>query len=294
MTATHEQHERLEGLRRRLEQAGGRGSGPITPAERDALKQEIIALFREAQLAVAEAQAFKERVRTLVDTWKTLETAAPAAPPQTDAAPGPLTSPRLDHLGAATFIEKGWTKLSLEDCVGAEAALRRALDLVPGQNEAESLLSWALMQQARHEEAVEAARAVLRRDATCAVAHVCLGYVAMERGRYPDAIENLSHAIALDGDHKATLYAHLYLGMVYRHQGMADVAEEYFRRTLDLGPNCLQAWYERGRNYWTQGRQDEAVRAWRAGSEANKFSPWGKRCAEVVIRVEQGEDPFSG
>ena len=37
-------------------------------------------------------------------------------------------------------MEKGWSKLSLGDGAGAEQALRRALELAPNDNEAESLL----------------------------------------------------------------------------------------------------------------------------------------------------------
>jgi hypothetical protein len=31
--------------------------------------------------------------------------------------------------------------------------------------------------------------------------------------------------------------------------------------------------------------------AWRDGAAANKFSPWGKRCADVMVEVEQGGAP---
>jgi hypothetical protein len=34
--------------------------------------------------------------------------------------------------------------------------------------------------------------------------------------------------------------------------------------------------------------------AWKTGAEANKFSPWGKRCAAVVTTVGQGGDPPFG
>lgn len=297
MSALHEQYAQLDQLRHRLDEVRATAADGVAPADREALKQALIALFRQAQVAVADAQALKEAVRSLVEEWKTLDDTrrppqaeARAVPPVEASAPG-TPAPRLDHLGAATFIEKGWSRLSLEDYHGAEAALRRALELVPAQNEAESLLAWALMLQGRHADALEAAHAVLARDPASAVAQVAVAYVAMQQARSGDAVEGFSRAIALDGDHKATLYAHLYLGMSYRRQGMADVAEEYFRRTLELGPNCLQAWYERGCNHWAEGRTDEAMRAWRAGSEANKFSPWGKRCAEVLTRVEQGDEP---
>jgi tetratricopeptide (TPR) repeat protein len=97
--------------------------------------------------------------------------------------------------------------------------------------------------------------------------------------------------VRADGDRRAVLYAHLYLGMVYREREMYDDAESFFRKSLELGPNLLQAWYELGRTFWFAGRRGDARLAWKTGSEANKFSPWGKRCAEILEVVEQGGAP---
>ena len=106
-----------------------------TPDDREQLKQQIAALFRDAEAASIEARAMKDGVTALIDRWKQLDRAA--APVAT--AP----SARIDHLGASTFIEKGWSKLSLDDAAGAELAFCRALELAPGGNEAETLLGWA-------------------------------------------------------------------------------------------------------------------------------------------------------
>ncbi len=101
----------------------------------------------------------------------------------------------------------------------------------------------------------------------------------------------LSQAIALGTDRKATLYAHLYQGMLSRERGRYVDAEQSFRTALTLGPNLLQAWYELGETFWRSGRRVEAMTAWKTGAEANKFSPWGKRCAEMLDVVEQGGTP---
>ena len=82
-----------------------------TPDDREQLKQQIAALFRDAEAASIEARALKDSVTALIDRWKQLDRAA--APVAT--AP----SARIDHLGASTFIEKGWSKLSLVDAAGA-------------------------------------------------------------------------------------------------------------------------------------------------------------------------------
>ncbi len=258
------------------------------PDDRERLKQQIIALFRDADAAATAALAFKTRVKELVERWKTLD----GAPATLAAAPAGFSgSGRVDHLGASTFIEKGWSKLSLGDPTGAEVALRRALELAPGSNEAETLLGWAQMMQPQYAAALATFQRVLARDPEHALAHTNVGYICLRQGLYGEAIEHLARVIRLDLDRKATLYAHLYLGMVYREREMYDDAETFFRKALECGPNLLQSWYELGRVHWFAGRRDDAIAAWRSGAEANKFSPWGKRCAELLGQVEQGGAP---
>jgi hypothetical protein len=58
-----------------------------------------------------------------------------------------------------------------------------------------------------------------------------------------------------------------------------------------LGPNLIEAYYELGRAFWFNGQQDEGMAAWKRGVEANKFNPWGKKCAEVLQVVSEGGEP---
>jgi len=289
-----------------------------TPDDLLQLKQDIVALFREADAALVQAQAFKESVKELVAHWKrvngqpvdattpssspvvqalpTTSASAPApdaSPVETRATerPTPRVSERIDHLGASTFVEKGWSKLSVGDAVGAEVALRRALELSPFDSEAATLLGWAQMMQEQYDAALVTFNQVLTRDPQHALARTNVGYICLRTQQYGEAIEHLSLAIRSDSDKKATLYSHLYLGMVYREREMFEDAELFFLRTLELGPNMLQAWYELGRSRWFAGRYEDAKQAWRAGAEANKFNPWGKRCAEMLRHIEEGGAP---
>lgn len=279
--------DRHAALRTTLEEAIARASrGELPPTERDALKEQIIALYKQVDAVVAESQALKEQVKALATEWKRI------APPSADTAPVTFNGPlRVDHLGASTFIEKGWSKLSLGDAAGAGEALQKAMQLAPGSNEAETLLGWSYMQQNQLAQATAHLKAVLARESTHALASATLGAVEMKRGEAAAAFDLLDEVIHADRDRKATLYAYLYLGQLHREHGRLDDAEQAFRKALELGPNLLQAWYELGWTYWNAARRDDALTAWRTGAEANKFSPWGKRCAEVIIEVEQGGTP---
>jgi len=72
---------------------------------------------------------------------------------------------------------------------------------------------------------------------------------------------------------------------------MYEDAQVFFQKTLALGPNLIEAYYELGRAFWFNEQQAEAREAWRAGHSTNKFNPWGKRCAEVLAIVEGGGEP---
>ncbi len=261
--------------------------GPGAGAERDALKAEIVALFRMVEEEATELTRLKDDIRKLVDKWKTLGTAHSLAPEFSAARP----SVHADHLGASTFIEKGWSRLSLGEYEAAEAALRRALELSPDDPHAEALLGWALMLQEKYDDALLTFQQVLTREPMNALARINVGYICLKKGIFGEAIEHLSKTIRLENDKKATLYAHFYLGLVYLERDMFEDAQTFFEQTIALGPNLIEAYYELGRARWFNGQQDEALQAWRDGFSQNKFNPWGKKCAEVLRTVEAGGEP---
>ncbi len=255
------------------------------PADRARLKDEIVALFRAVESAEREVGSLKEAVKALAGQWRTGDAVPPGGSART------VQSARVDHLGASTFVEKGWSRIALGDGAAAEQALLKALALAPGDSEAEAMLGWALVLQERDDEALLRFHHVLLRDPQHALARAHVGFICLRRKSYGEAIEHLSRAIRVDNDPKATLYAHLYLGLVYFDREMFDDAKLFFRKALTLGPNLLQAWYELGRAHWFAHEREAARTAWREGAAANTFNPWGKRCAEQLAAVDRGEAP---
>lgn len=339
---------------------------PEAPARRDALKAEIIALYKSVEREMTDLAALKEDVKGLVQQWKSLDDVhgpavaavgvplsitdpetlaapapsarpAPALPapddavvePATAAAPtvaplaaeapqpapaalaaaatSPAASPgasphaapaatadaptRADHLNASTYLEKGWSLMSLGDHAGAEAALTRALELAPNDPHGESLLGWAQMLQDKHDDALLNFQKVLMRQPQNSLARINVGYICLKKKIFGEAIEHLSKAIRLDNDRKATLYAHYYLGLLYLEREMYEDAQNFLRKAIALGPNLIEAYYELGRAIFFAGDRDGAMGAWRDGARQNKFNPWGKRCAELLQHVEGGGVP---
>ena len=278
----------LEELKQRREALAARLGAPDAPKNLDALKVEIGALFKAVEHELAAVTALKEEVLQLVERWKGVKESVPSVAPQFS---GERPVVHADHIGASTFIEKGWSKISLGDYAGAEHALVKALQLSPNDPQAESLLGWALMLQDKFDDALLNFQKVLVREPQNALARINVGYICLKKRIFGEAIEHLSRAIRLDNDKKATLYAHFYLGLVYLERDMFEDAQTFFQKTIALGPNLIEAYYDLGRAFWFNGQRDEALETWKSGFAANKFNPWGKRCAEVLKTVEAGGEP---
>src|SRR3954467_12964818 len=263
-------------LRQQLEAIAGRLDEGET--DRDAVKRDIIGLFKRVDLALTDLGQLKDEIRGLVERYKQGNGAAPTPAPQfTGARP----AVHADHLGASTYIEKGWSLISLGDYTGAIQALEKALSLSPGAVEAQSLLGWAAVLHEEYEDALGNFSKVLMKDPANALARINVGYICLKKRIFGEAIEHLSKAIRLDNDKKATLYAHFYLGLVYLQREMYEDAQTFFEKTIKLGPNLIEAYYELGRAHWFAGDQEKAKSTWDDGFKANKFNPWGKKCQEM-------------
>jgi tetratricopeptide (TPR) repeat protein len=281
----------LAALRAELNDITGRLEGSAV-ADRDALKRDIISLFKRVDGTLADLSQIKERIRVLVERYKQASSTADTTPAPQFSGVRPAV--HADHLGASTYIEKGWSLISLGDYGSAIQALEKALTLSPGAVEATSLLGWAQMLNEDHDDALGNFSKVLMKEPANALARINVGYICLKKGIFGEAIEHLSKAIRLDNDRKATLYAHYYLGLVYLEREMYEDAQTFLRKTLKLGPNLIEAYFELGRALWLGGERDEAVSVWTQGYKANKFNPWAKRCQEMLeVASAGGEVPRS-
>jgi tetratricopeptide (TPR) repeat protein len=233
----------------------------------------------------------KEDIKGLVERYKQATTAPDAATASPAPAPqftGARPVVHADHLGASTFIEKGWSLISLGDYAGAIQSLEKALALSPDAVQAQSLLGWAQMLHEDYDDALTTFSKVLMKEPANSLARINVGYICLKKGIFGEAIEHLSKAIRLDNDRKATLYAHYYLGLVYLEREMYEDAQTFFRKTLKLGPNLIEAYFELGRAQWFANERDAARKTWDEGHRANKFNPWAKRCREMIDLVAAG------
>src|ERR671911_2603790 len=282
----------LTDIRSQVSALAGRVELAGAPGDRETIKREIIALFKQVDGALTDLGQLKDDIRGLVERYKQASSVADTSPaPQFN---GDRPAVLADHLGASTYIEKGWSLISLGDYAGAIQALDKALTLSPGTIQAQSLLGWAQMLHEDYDDALTTFSKVLMKEPANALARINVGYICLKKRIFGEAIEHLSKAIRLDNDRKATLYAHYYLGLVYQEREMFEDAQAFFRKTLQLGPNLIEAWFELGRAQWFAGEKDGARRSWEEGHKANRFNPWAKRCQEMLdVASAGGEVPRS-
>ena len=279
----------IDPIRREIAALEARLGQPAAPSDRDELKRRIIAVFKDTDGALSELTALRDRIKGLVDR-NTLVAAVDAAGGPRPSESRPLI--RADHLGASTYIEKGWSLIALGDHAGAAQALNRALELAPGDLQAQSLLGWSQMLDLKYDDALAPFSRVLTAEPTNALARVNVGYICLKKRIFGEAIEHLSRVIRLDNDRKAILYANYYLGLVYLEREMYLDAENFLEKALVLGPNLIEAYYELGRAQWFAGDREAAKATWQKGANANRFAPWAKRCRELLESVERdGEVP---
>lgn len=253
-----------------------------------ALKTELMDVYRTVDASLGQLTQLKDDIRDLVEKWKARRSSAPAMAPQFVGA-RPVV--HEDHIGASTFLERGWSRISLGDYEGAEESLIRALELAPNSTEGQSLLGWAQMLQDKLDAALMNFQYVLGREPANALARINVGYICLKKGIFGEAIEHLSKALRQDEDVRAKLYANFYLGLVYTEREMYEDAQIFFERAISLGPNLVEAYFELGHALWRAGDPQRAIAVWRRGASVNKFNPWSVKCAEVAAAADGGEPP---
>lgn len=266
LAALHAEFDRLQ----------ARLAEPMDADARAEAKQAIVTLFRQTETAIAEYAEFKESIRELVDRFKALP-----------AEPAPTSSVRHDHIGATTWIERGWTALAGGDWQEAERAFREAMARDGTSHTASALLGWALFHGQRYDEAMQYCLQVLVQEPDHGLARVALGAICLRKGITGEAIEHLTRASRSAGDPRAALYANYWLGVAYLEREMAEDALEFLRRAVALGPNLAEGWCELGRALWNIGRAAEAREAWSVGARI-RHSPHGARAATLLAEHGPG------
>ena len=133
---------------------------------------------------------------------------------------------------AAGHFSAGVEKLDNGDPLGAEACLRRALELQPDYTEAHYKLANALRDQDRPADAEQHYSEVLRLDPRHAEAHNNLGALLQSMGRIEEAVASYRRAMQAK---PALPQPYMNLGRLLLELGRPEEAQSCYRNALDQG-----------------------------------------------------------
>lgn len=264
------------GFRRRLRNLQQRLESPPSDGERAPLREELVALVRDVDASIESLRALRESMKPLADRYR-----------EKYLRPAPEVAKVVDHLGASTFRERGWSALAASDYEEAARHLQAALDRDPKELSAMAMLAWSYLRLDRPGDADDLLRQALAIDSLHPLARTIAGFAHLLAGRLEPAMELLRTVSEDDSstDRTARMYAHLYLGVALARAGRPTEGQASIGRAIELGPNLTEAFWELGRLHANEGEPDSAIDAWRAGAE-NRFSGWGTRCRAELERAE--------
>jgi adenylate cyclase len=170
--------------------------------------------------------------------------------------------------------------LSEAENARAREHFETALELDPDFALARAMLAWTHAFDAMNgwrpdreealERSLEQAGLALDPDRPLPIAHFVRGLALRELGRFPQATVEAEKAIAADPSYAN---AHLLLATLLYHGGRPEAGLERIRTAMALNPHHPYNYhFHLGQMYYTLGRYDDAIRAFRRGLESNPAS----------------------
>ncbi len=172
----------------------------------------------------------------------------------------------VTHLPASPVlhIQRGHLRLSQGRYGEAASDYRKAMQLQPDSETPRLGLAFVLVEDQRHEEAIDLLKETIRRNPSSAYAHYLLGEIAMARGVHPDTPEEaeslryLQRAIALQPD---LVPAHTALGKLYLKRNDVGAAVRELETSIRLDPEATPAYYQLSIAYRKAGEKEKALQA---------------------------------
>jgi serine/threonine-protein kinase len=176
-----------------------------------------------------------------------------------DAYPNAKESSSLaiesDPMLCEAYASRGFSLLFYDrDWEGAEASLRKAVDLDPSYASAHQWLAWVLFVRERFEEALASMQRAHALDPLSPVIGCHLAYSLELVGRRKEAVDQLHMTLALTPSFPL---AHWHIGQLRLAEGRHEDAIQSFRATVDTSDGRIGLAYL-GRAYAVAGRRAEA------------------------------------
>ena len=188
------------------------------------------------------------------------------------------------------YYNRGLDLSKNENYLLAVESLKNAAQIDPDREETHRLLGRIyLLYLAKTKEAIESLQIAIKLDPDNSTAHQMLGVAYFRQNRYPDAIQALHRAIALNPRVSPDYPYHPYydLGMVYLKQGKFDDAIRCFEQAIELDPDQIRAYYSLGNTYIRQGSVQKGAELIR---KYQSLKPYMNLVSQLEIALQQNPD----
>ena len=164
----------------------------------------------------------------------------------------------------------GSVLIHLDRFAKAEETLGRALEIDPDHKCSRREMAHMLRMQGRHQEALEAYRALLEIYPNYPLAYFYTGNTLVQLQRYEEAVEPLSKALTMTraatsvtAELPKPVFVHVLLGTALRELGRTGAAEAHFRQALQLDPRNTSALDQVAAAHFRRKRFQEAFELYR-------------------------------
>lgn len=161
--------------------------------------------------------------------------------------------PKIHYFLAMAYAGKGYGEKALEEC-------QKAVDLKPDYAEAHNYLGTLYLNNGNTQAAIDAfqrALSIILYD-TPAIALYNMGRAYVVRKEYDKAMAKYQEAAAKDTKRAITPLIMLEMGRVSMLQGDEEKAVDYLKKSVDLVPNFVEAYYLLADCYARQGKKVQA------------------------------------
>jgi tetratricopeptide (TPR) repeat protein len=173
------------------------------------------------------------------------------------------------------------------DPEGAVAALRRAIELLPGEPRPRSALAGVLFDSGREQEALVEMRSLIADHPGYARGHFRLGHALMQKGDAAGSLPHLRRAVELDGRDPASL--HWWLMALLRTGAEAEAAERATAATK-AWPLHPVLWCDLA---WARWRQGDAAAALAAAVRSTQLDAGNADAWTVLARAQAQDRDFT-
>jgi len=201
-----------------------------------------------------------------------------------------VQSMKIAPVDLTTYIDKGWNFMVDEQYDDAVEILEKAVTLAPNDVKSLGLLGWAYIHKERYDDAMTIFQKVLQLDPENAIAKNNLGFVCFKKGIFGEAIEHLTSVIKSTEDKMSLIYAHFYLGLIYLDREMYEDAVRFLLKTIELGPNHMEAYYYLGLAYFDSGKEGKGRKILNDLIKKNRYNRWAQKAEEKLKELTGDEN----